>query len=214
MDALPRKGRGAGAGPDSPNGILEAYARIQQICLIAGLPPLDAEDVAQDVFLLLLRNGPLLALPAMPYLSAVVRNFIHNYRRERRYRRYIEGVSLAGAAEPRASGPAESIETNEMLDRVASVLPDKERQLLALIRSGYTIATASRMLKIPRGSRAYFGGRLVECARRELRARKASGLALAPYFATRCPKGHQRAADSRRRAFYGPHGRLLLPRDY
>jgi hypothetical protein len=65
-----------------------------------------------------------------------------------------------------------------MLDRVASVLPEKERQLLAFIRSGYTIATASRMLKIPRGSRAYFGGRLVECARRELRAREASGLPL------------------------------------
>ena len=75
MDALRQKESGGGAGPDSPDGIQEAYARAVQACLAAGLGPSDAEDVAQDVFLWLLRSGPLLAAPAVPWLAVVVQNF-------------------------------------------------------------------------------------------------------------------------------------------
>jgi RNA polymerase sigma factor (sigma-70 family) len=140
MDALPRQGRGEGAGPDSPNGILEAYARIQCLCLAAGVPSIDADDLAQDVFAWLLRNGPLLALPAMPWLAAVARNYIKRYRRERSYRRKVDGVSLTDTIEPQAEEPQEALEIKELLDRVAAVLPEEDRKILTLIRSGYTQA--------------------------------------------------------------------------
>jgi DNA-directed RNA polymerase specialized sigma24 family protein len=170
MDVLPRKGREE-AGPDSLSGIPEAYARIQNLCVIAGLPSLDVDDVAQDVFLWLLRNGPLLALPAMPYLGAVVRNFIQRYRRERSCRRQVEGVSLADAAEPRAREPGETLESKEILDRVAAVLPEQERDLLVLIRFGYSLQEAANILDIPKGSQGFYKGRLVRRARKQLRAR-------------------------------------------
>ena len=173
MDALPRQGRGDGAGPDSPDGILDAYARIQCLCLAAGVPSFDADDLAQDVFLWLLRNGPLLALPAMPWLAAVVRNFVLRYRRERSHRRKVEGVSLTDTVEPRAREPQEALESKELLDRVAAVLPEEERRILALIRSGYTLPQATDILKIPPGSQGFYRGRLIQCARSELRMRPA-----------------------------------------
>ena len=172
MDALPREGQGGRARPDSPDGILAAYARIQHLCVAAGLSSFDADDVAQDVFLWLLRNGPLIALPAMPWLAAVVRNFIQRYRRERSCRRRVEGISLVDTVEPRAEEPTAAIESKEILDRVAAALPGTERDLLTLIRSGYTLPQAARALKIPKGSRVYLKGRLVKCARREVRSRE------------------------------------------
>ena len=169
MDALPREGEGGRARADSPAGILEAYARVQHLCVAAGLSSFDADDVAQDVFLWLLRNGPLLALPAMPWLAAVVRNFVHRYRHERSCRRWVEGISLTEAPDPRAGRPSEALESKEILDRVAAVLPEQEHKILALIRSGYSLPQATEILKIPKGSRGYYRGRLLERARREVR---------------------------------------------
>jgi DNA-directed RNA polymerase specialized sigma24 family protein len=172
MGALPRKGQGDEARPDSPDGILAAYARIQHLCLAAGVSSFDADDIAQDVFLWLLRNGPLIALPATPWLAAVARNFVRRYRRERSCRRRVEGISLADTVEPRAEEPTSALESKEILDRVAAAIPRIERELLSLIRSGYTLPQAARALKIPKGSRVYLKGRLVKCARRELRSRE------------------------------------------
>lgn len=170
MDALPRNGSGDGAVPDSPSGILDAYARIHCICLAAGVPSIDADDLAQDVFLWLLRNGPLLALPAMPFLAAVVRNYIKRYRREKGCRIRVEGVPLDETAEPSSLDSTEDLEKKEILDTVAAALPATERTLLALIRSGLSLAQASNSLGIPKGSRDYYQGRLVTRARRELRS--------------------------------------------
>ena len=76
MDALRRNEDGSEAAPDSPNGIREAYARILRTCLFAGLPTADAEDVAQDLFLWLLRSGPLETMPVTPWLATAVQHFI------------------------------------------------------------------------------------------------------------------------------------------
>jgi DNA-directed RNA polymerase specialized sigma24 family protein len=180
MDAPPRKGRGRGAGPDSPNGILDAYARIQCLCISAGLPSFDAEDVTQDVFMWLLRNGPLLALPAMPFLAAVVRNFIKRYQREKGCQRRVEGVPLEDTAEQPVERP-DALESKEILDRLVTVLPETERRLLAMIRSGYTASQAARVLEIPRGSRAFHKERLIDCARRELHPRELPPASLQPH---------------------------------
>jgi DNA-directed RNA polymerase specialized sigma24 family protein len=73
--------------------------------------------------------------------------------------------------EPHASSSLPVLESHELLDHVAAVLPKRERNLLALIRRGYSIAEAARMLGIPRGSRAYYHGRLIAHARREMKRR-------------------------------------------
>jgi hypothetical protein len=63
------------------------------------------------------------------------------------------------------------LETNEVLGRVARLLPKKERNLLALIRTGYSLPEAARKLGIPQGSRNYHHGRIVAYARREMHRR-------------------------------------------
>jgi len=110
---------------------------------------------------------------SLPWLSAVARNFILRYRR-RTYRRSLrEGRTLENAPEPQSWKEAEGLEVNELLDQVASHVNEMERRVLELIRKGYSLAEAARILKIPRGSRAYYHQRLIECGRRELHARVA-----------------------------------------
>jgi DNA-directed RNA polymerase specialized sigma24 family protein len=79
---------------------------------------------------------------------------------------------LATAPEPGVWQGEEELESNELLDRIALVLPNRERKLLALIRHGYTLTEASKLLRIPSGSRDYCQNRLVSHARRELRRRR------------------------------------------
>jgi DNA-directed RNA polymerase specialized sigma24 family protein len=150
--------------------ISRIYDQVAQACSYAGLRSFDAEDLAQDIFLWLLRTDSADLAEETPWLSAVAQNFIKRYWR-RSYHRRLQEVSLNLVPELRSRQPKPRDESNEILDRIAAVLPKRERDLLALIRSGRTLAEASRTLKIPIGSRRYYGGRLVRCARRELRRR-------------------------------------------
>jgi DNA-directed RNA polymerase specialized sigma24 family protein len=141
-------------------------------CLCAGLNFSDAEDVAQDIWAWMLRTGVPIALIATPWLTNVVRNYVLRHRR-RRYRQQLrEGQPLERAPEPKAWQPEARLESNELLDRVASLLPQREKGLLDLIRRGYSLPEAARLVGIPEGSRDYCQGRVIACARREL-ARKA-----------------------------------------
>ena len=154
----------------SPDGWIHAsYFRILMTCLCSGLSAADAEDVAQDIWVWLLRQRtPVLAV-SMPWLSAVARNFILRYRR-RSYRRSLrEGRSLLDGPDPRSSPEEADLEINELFEKTAALLPEVERRLLCLIRKGYTLAESARMLRIPRGSRAYHHAQVVARARRELK---------------------------------------------
>ena len=172
LDGSFRRGGGL-AGSDPDGWIRESYSRILASCVYAGLGPSEADDVAQDIWVWLLRQGAAGVVPSMPWLSAVAKNFILRYRR-RSYRRSVrEGRALDEVSEPQSWEEAEGHETNELLDQVAAHVSEMERRVLELIRNGYTLAEAARMLKIPRGSRAYYHQRLIECGRRELHARVA-----------------------------------------
>jgi DNA-directed RNA polymerase specialized sigma24 family protein len=171
MDVLPGRGGCGAAGPDSPDGIREAYALILQACLFAGLALPDAEDVAQDLFLWLLRSGPVLALPAMPWLAAAVQNFIRRNWRQRRVRRQREALAVAEAAVfARGDDAADSVEVRLSLDRIERRLPEVEAKLLHLVRKGCSFPEAITALKIPRGSRSFFRKRLIAHLAEGLRA--------------------------------------------
>jgi RNA polymerase sigma-70 factor (ECF subfamily) len=171
MDASRREGGGGGGGPDSPDGIQEAHARAVQACLVAGLSPSDAEDVAQDVFLWLLRRGPLLAAPAVPWLAGVGRNFIRRRWRERKVRVVRESRAGAEAAVfARGDDGAEAVEVRLSLDRIERGLPEVEAKLLHLVRRGCSFAEAVKAMGIPRGSRTFFRKRLIAHLAEGLRA--------------------------------------------
>lgn len=170
MDALPRKGSGGGACPDCPAGIHEAYAGVLRACRFAGLTLSDAEDVAQDVFLWLFESGPLLAVPAMPWLTAVAQNFIRRYWREKGMRETRESRAAAEAAMfPRRGDDADALELQLSLDQIERRLPEIEAKLLHLLRQGCSFTEVATRLDIPRGSRTFFRNRLIEHATESLR---------------------------------------------
>jgi DNA-directed RNA polymerase specialized sigma24 family protein len=140
-------------------------------CLCAGLAPSEADDIAQDIWLWLLREGRLASALSLPWLSAVARNFILRYRRRKYRRSALEGQPLDASPEPSTREVWPALEAGDLLDRLAASLCETERRMLALIRMGHSLAEAARLLGIPRGSRAYHQERLVACARRELARR-------------------------------------------
>jgi DNA-directed RNA polymerase specialized sigma24 family protein len=175
----PRLRAGARSGSGLEDWIASAYSCILKSCLCAGLAPSEAEDIAQDIWLWLLRENRLARHVSMPWLSAVVRNFILRYRRRKYRRSALEGCPLDGYPEAPTRDVLPELEAGDLLDHVAALLPETERRMLALIRSGHSLAEAARLLGIPRGSRAYHQGRLVACARRELVRRGAAPIPLA-----------------------------------
>jgi DNA-directed RNA polymerase specialized sigma24 family protein len=168
MQPARRKSTEGESGTFPADAVLRIYDQITRACTHAGLRSPDAEDVAQDVWEWLLRTDNVRLAQEIPWLGAVAQNFIRRFWR-RSYRRSVrEGATLISTKEPLSREPAPGLEGKEVLDRVSTVLPNPERKLLTLIRSGYSLAEAARALKIPRGSRSYYGGRLIDYARREV----------------------------------------------
>jgi DNA-directed RNA polymerase specialized sigma24 family protein len=156
----------------SEEAAVEIYSQILRVCLKAGLGRAEAEDIAQDIWTWLLRSGsPSLARTA-PWLSAVAQNYVLRFRRRAGRLRAREGVAIDAIPEPGCPGDAPArLEAREVLDRMAAILPQTERHLLALMRDGHTLASAARILGVPRGSRAFHRARLVRAAREEMTVR-------------------------------------------
>ncbi len=165
----PRLQSGIHSGTYLEDWIHTSYSRILKCCLCTGLASSEADDIAQDIWLWLLREGSLDREISMSWLAAVARNFILRYRR-RKYRRSTLEECWPDP-EPRTQEVLRELEVEDLLDRVAAALPETERRMLVLIRSGHSLAESARLLGVPRGSRGYYQSRLVACARREL-ARK------------------------------------------
>jgi DNA-directed RNA polymerase specialized sigma24 family protein len=171
MDAPPWKSRGHRPETYPDETIRGSYVQITRACVCAGLSPEDAEDLAQDIWAWMIRVGVPVAVIATPWLTAVVHNYVLRHRRRSYCRQVREGQPLERVPEPKAWQPEARLQSNELLDRVASLLPERERKLLGLIRQGYSLPEAAHLLGIPAGSRDYYQGRVIACARREL-ARK------------------------------------------
>jgi DNA-directed RNA polymerase specialized sigma24 family protein len=171
MDALPRPHSGDGTRSYSDDSIRASYGVIVKICLGSGLSPIDADDLAQDLWEWLIRTGVSPALIATPWLKAAVRNYILRFRRRSYWRSAREGRSLETIAGPQSQTSLPILESNRLLDQLSASLPETERRMLSLIRRGYSIADAARILKIPAGSRDFHKSRIVAYARRELQRR-------------------------------------------
>lgn len=154
--------------PCSDSDIGRISEVVLRLCLARGLPRPQAEDVVQEVWVWLLRAGlpPHARSPA--WIAAVAANFVLRWRRASAVRRRREVSGLDRVEEPLSHPDFSGLEADEILDRVARVLPETERKLLLLIRQGHSLARAAAILKIPRGSRSYHHHRLLEFARREL----------------------------------------------
>jgi DNA-directed RNA polymerase specialized sigma24 family protein len=171
-DPLPALGPAIGGErrPYSEEEVRQISSRILQVSLAAGLSLSVAEDVVQDVWQwLLVADLQALAL-STPWISAVTHNFVMRQQRASVRIRYREGVSLEAIGEPSSPTDYSRLEAQNVLDRIATALPATEKKLLALIRRGNSLAHAATLLRIPRGSRAYYRERLLYLARRELRA--------------------------------------------
>ena len=158
MEALQPKRGGNSVGLEPVDWVAEARAGAVQACLFAGLPLCDAEDVVQDVFHWLMRDGPLVEAPAIPWLSGVVQNFIRRYWRRRRLRTTRESEA---ACLLRPDTEAESVEVKFSLDEIERRLPGTEARLLHLVRRGASFAEAIKALRIPRGSQSFVRRRLI-----------------------------------------------------
>lgn len=165
---------------DRDDAVAAIHACILAVCFASGLAGPDADDVAQDVWEWVLRSGTLASAMAVPWIAAVTRNFVMRSRRRSSRQRYREGVALEMVPEPQAAVDGSMLESNEVLDTLATILPQKERNLLILVRKGHSLAHAAELLGIPRGSRAYYSGRLVRIARRAIRGRRLGTTAPSP----------------------------------
>jgi DNA-directed RNA polymerase specialized sigma24 family protein len=171
MDAPLWKGSEGMSEAYPEEAVRVSFGLMTKACLCAGLSLADSEDVAQDIWMWMLRARVPIALIATPWLKAVVHNYLLRHRRRSYCRLVREGQPLDTAPEPKAWQPEARLESKDLLDRVASLLPERERKLLGLIRRGYSLPEASRLLGIPAGSRDYYQRRLIACARRELKPR-------------------------------------------
>jgi len=171
VDAPQRKSSEEGSEAYPADSIRASYRIIARICLDAGLDNADADDLAQDLWEWLIRKGVPNSAIATPWLKAAVQNYVLRFRRRSYWQRVREGRSLESAPEPQASALLPRLECNELIDRIASLLPKTERNLLALLRRGYSNAEAAQILKIPRGSRSYHYSQIVAYARREAKRR-------------------------------------------
>ena len=201
MESRPAEGGGGIAESDSPEGIQEAYVSVLQACVFAGLALPDAEDVAQEIFLWLLRSGPLLTLPAVPWLAAVARNFVRRYWRQKHVRKLREAAAVTETATlARRDNATESVDLRLSLDRVERWLQEVEAEVLRLVRDGCSFPEAVRVLGIPRGSRSLLRKRLLAHLAKRLQTPRREMPATPKCSSTRPLRlGRQRGAEERLR---------------
>lgn len=174
MVGAPEEGREVVGGSEMESRIGESYVWIARVCRSEGLSSPDADDVAQDIWLWLLRSGLPFATITKPWLRVVARNFVLRHRRRMFRQQRREALSLDDAPEPRTGDGGAALEKRDLFDRMDAGLPDTDRRLLDLIRRGHTLAEAAGILEIPRGSRMRHYGRLVACGRLVVARRRAT----------------------------------------
>lgn len=160
MDVVPSKAVG-GDGRTVSDGVPAIYARIVKACHLAGLNAFDAEDLAQDIWLWLLRSGREAEAEVTPWLGAVAQNFIRRYWRGRMRRSVREYQAVAETSALLPEDGTEALDSRLSLDRMEARLPAVEAKLLHLVRRGSSFAQAVQELHIPRGSRSYFRKQLI-----------------------------------------------------
>jgi DNA-directed RNA polymerase specialized sigma24 family protein len=159
--------------PPSEDVLREAYGHILKACCGAGLAVVDAEDLAQDIFLWLLRHRHEVPPVSGAWLGAVARNFVMRYLRQTYRRRAREGASLDALTGRRVPAMASSPETTVSVLRLEELLPPAEAGVLREMRHGATWAEATARLGVPPGSRDWLRKRMAEHVRDAFTPRRA-----------------------------------------
>jgi DNA-directed RNA polymerase specialized sigma24 family protein len=159
--------------PPSEDVLREAYGRTLKACCCAGLAVVDAEDLAQDIFLWLLRHRHEVPPLSGAWLGAVVRNFVMRYRRRTHRDQSREGAWVDGLTGRRVPSAASSPETTVSVLRLEELLPPPEAGVLHEMRLGATWAEATARLGVPPGSRDWLRKRMAEHVRDAFTPRRA-----------------------------------------
>ncbi len=112
-----------------------------------------AKDASQEVFLRLIRYGPMGELQEpeafRSYLRMICRNVSRSYLRRLQQRgetELAEALSLQPAlAEAEIQSPAAEAETQELLDRLLGVLAPQDQKLVKLLALGYTLPEIAKI---------------------------------------------------------------------
>jgi RNA polymerase sigma-70 factor (ECF subfamily) len=163
--------------------ILDAdFDFVWQLLRRCGLPPPDADDAAQQVFMILARRLESVELgKERAFLYGTARRVFANVRRGLRRRRetaYEDAVGDAPADGWQPDGLLEERRARVFLDGVLSELPENQRRLLVLAEiEGLTVPEIASLEGIPTGTAA---SRL-RLAREEFRRLVASARAKSPF---------------------------------
>lgn len=135
------------------------YSTVRATCARAGLRSEQREEVAQEVWLWLLRRG----LPppqSSAWLNAVTRNMLLRWRRRQHRLSSREAQAPERLDRAVAAGSVEELENQIALAQVATALSPLERRLLMLFLREGSLSEAASRLGIPKGSRTYLRKRL------------------------------------------------------
>jgi len=149
--------------PSAEDEVAYLCQEVVRACVLSGLAPPDADDVAQDVLKWLIESGNLAMAGLAPWLSAVVGNFVLRLaRRQRRERHLFDGH---GSPDSRCESHGSVVEAKVFLEQLASLAPTRDRKLLALMGAGYRLSEAAYRSGIPHGSEQFHLRRIRTLAR-------------------------------------------------
>ncbi len=135
--------------------------RIVAVCVLAGLCTDDAQDVSQDILKWLIVSGNLATAATLPWLHAVIRNFVRRYWRRKGRDASLRSELGRNGEEPQS--PASEIEFKRSVEEILSTLRGRDREIFARISlEELSFAEAADAGAIQRGSR----GRIRERLRR------------------------------------------------
>lgn len=148
--------------PRDDRSLVELHAQLIRFSRYAGLARFDAEDVAQDIWIWMLREKKLNIARSDQWVRAVVKNFVLRYRR--RIARLAIRESQAFETSPdEGYGPERlDIETQLSVLSVERRLPRREARLLHELRLGATWPEATERVGVPNGSRDWLRKRLAQ----------------------------------------------------
>jgi DNA-directed RNA polymerase specialized sigma24 family protein len=156
--------------PTDERSLLAIHGELVRSCRRHGLTASDAEDLAQDIWLWLLRDGRLELAASIAWTHAVVRNFVLRFRRRAALRARRE-PSLDGHPLDRASAEGLDVDARLSVGGLERLLPALEARIVREMRSGATWAEAATRLRIPAGSRDWLRKRIADRARKAFSAK-------------------------------------------
>jgi DNA-directed RNA polymerase specialized sigma24 family protein len=190
---LPRVVRSQGVADLSRDALRDSYETVFAVCRGAGVSRSDAEDIAQDIWLWLLRSGLPAHVIRPAWLRVVARNFLKRYWRARCRRGRREAAAVATM--PHFSDPTAELNDRMLANQIEGRLPADQAGLLRLLRRGSSFAAAALAQGIPPGSHYV--------VRRRLLAGVGAALEATPGLRTAAPSGRGRGRTAPRIATRG-----------